>query len=133
MSYISSTTTNPVVGAYAHTIQGGQCERWRVTEVTDDRRHCTIQRDGITMVARKYEYLKGLWKWHVPGLNAIINFTNVPPVGYLSETSSPEGGIIRSIVKEVSEDGTQVTLTNGTVLVLAEHGGYPNTRFKAAR
>lgn len=131
---INSITQNPVAGAYAHIIRGAhQYERWRVTYVATDRRSCIIQRGDETLHPEKVEIHKGLWGWRVRELKAVINFTNVPQVGYISESHRPEGGIVRSTVTAVSEDGTEVTLDNGVTLVLAEYGGYPYTRFKAPR
>jgi hypothetical protein len=133
---INSITDNPVVGAYAHLIWGAhQYQRLRVTHLSNDRRTCevTTGNPSITYIAVKQEAECGIWRWSVPGLKAVINFTNVPQVGYVAEYSGTEGTLERTTVAEVSDDGTEVLLADGTAVTLAEYGGYPNTRFKPAR
>lgn len=133
---INSITKNPVVGAYAHVIRGAhQYERCRVVSIATDRLSCVLQVVGSDVVygAWKHEICKGLYDWDLVGVRAALNFTNVPEVGFQAEYSGPEGGIIRTTVTAVSEDGTEVTLATGITVVMAEYGGYPNTRFKVAR
>lgn len=135
-STINSLTRNPVVGAYSHVIRGAhQYERCRVVSVAEDSRSCVLQVVGSDIVygAEKYDIYKNLWVWRVLGVQAAVNFTNVPRVGFRADHIDGEGNLIHTTVAAVSEDGTEVTLANGTTVVLAEYGGYPNTRFKVAR
>lgn len=131
---INSITDNPIVGAYAHVISGAyRYERFRVVEIGNDRRSCVVENETGRIRAVKEEAEGGIWRWSVPGVKVVINFTNVPEVGFIAEHEGPEGELIRTTVVAVSEDGTEVTMANGATTKLAPYGGYPFTRFRVAR